>query len=251
MMRRAALVLLLLFPSVAFGGIAEVGGGTNRVSTQAANFDSTTIIFPGNVTADNLMVCVGNIWQSTAWTTLTITDTRTSSWSYLAGTASSSYKPFIAYAKVPSTGANTVTIDPNGVGNYWSGSCTEFSGTSTGTLLDADGGNSTGASTTPSDGITTVNANALIVGIFMQTSGGNHALTAGSGFTTFGEIESPSNAPHHAEFKVGTTAGAYTVDGTIASAVSWEMQSASFLEATGGGGGGLPPNLKQLMGVGQ
>lgn len=236
-MFQKVLVLVLclaLTPTLSWAAFAEVGSGTQRVSATAADFDSTTIIYPGNVTSGNLLICTGIVWQSTPWSSITITDTRTSTWTVLGGTSISSYKTFIAYAKAPSTGANTVTIDPNGVGNWWSGSCDEFSGNEATNLLDVDGGSSTGSGTTPSDSITTANANALIIGVFTQSSGGTHALTAGGSYTTFGETESAANAPHHAEFRIATSAQAYTVDGTVVVSVDWQMQTASFQELASG-----------------
>lgn len=227
--------LLSLIPTtISLAAIAEVGGGSQRVTGSAGNFASTTQAMPGNVTANNLMVCGGNIWNSPAITGITMSDTRSSSWSVVLGPATNSFVPFIAYALVPSSGAVTITIDPTGGGNYGTWSCDEFSGNATSSVLDVDGSYTTATTTTPSDSITTGTANALIVGLLGNNTNTAVFLAPGSGYTQIGEVESASWAAHIFEFKIGTSATSYTVDATMSSAVSSTMQTMSFEELVGG-----------------
>lgn len=232
-----AIVLLiasmpLLTAASAEAAIAEVGGGSQRVTGSAGNFASTTQAFPGNVTANNLMACGGNIWNSPAITGLTITDTRSSAWTVVLGPATGEFVPFVAYAIVPSSGAVTVTIAPTGGGNYGTWSCDEFSGTATASVLDADGGSTTATTTTPSDAMTTTTENALILGLLGNNTNTAAFLAAGSGYTQIGEVESASWAAHLFEFRIGTTAAVYTVDATMSSAVSSTMQTLSLTQAS-------------------
>lgn len=235
MLRRLVFTLsLFLIPVCGFAAIAEVGGGSQRVTGSAGNFDSTTQAYNANVTINNLMVCGGNIWRSPALTGITITDTLSSTWTVVLGPQTSEFVAFIAYAVVPSSGAVTLTINPTGGNNYGTWSCDEFSGIPTSSLVDADGGSSSGNSTTPSDSITTTTSNALILGLIANATNTSVFISPGSGFTTIGETESASWAAHHFEFKIGTSATSYTVDGTFNSAVNWNVQTYAFKESAGG-----------------
>lgn len=239
MMRRliasSALLTCLLLSSIpSWAAFAEVGSGSQRLTGSAGNFASTTQAFNAAVTVNNLMVCGGNIWKSPAITDLVITDTRSSTWTVILGASGNEFVPFIAYALVPSSGTVTLTIDPTGGNNYGTWSCNEFSGNATSSVLDVDGGASTGTSTTPSDSITTGTANALIIGLVGNKTNSSVFLTEGSGYTLIGKTESASWAAHLLEYKIGTSATSYTADATMSSSVAWIMQTVSFEEAVGG-----------------
>lgn len=203
------------------GGIAEVGSGSQR-ATKSFSGDSTTQAFPANVTSGNLLVVVGSCWTSgTATSSITVSDTQ-GSYTVLSGVPTGSLiRMFVAYRMASSSAANTVTVNPNGASSDCGFAIDEFSGVNA-TPLDVDDGmttigNSGGA---PSTSITTATANALVIGL-MSYDDTPSSITPGSGYTQIGESETGvSSQPFNAEFKIVTTATAYTVDWTQGAATS-------------------------------
>lgn len=207
-------------PSLA--AIAELSG-QRATATECTNCDSLSLAYPGNVTAGDLLTVGGNTHDVSGATGYSITDTVGTNYTVYTCTAltgSPDATPFLAIGIAPSTGANTVTVNPTldsnadqivfGIG--------EFSGTATVSLLDVDGGSSTGTSTTPSDGLTTVTANALILGVVgFQTS---TSVTPGGSHTQIAENQSALNGFNLA-YRIATTAQAYTVDWTLGASQAW------------------------------
>lgn len=137
----------------------EVGAGTQVASVTATNVDSATVAYPGNIGSGSFLACWGANWHATATTSVTVTDTRSTSYSTLLaptgiGWGGGTGKPWVAYGVSASGGACTVTIDPNGTANYFNATIDEFTGQHA-TPLDVDDGETTGTSATPSSSITT------------------------------------------------------------------------------------------------
>lgn len=210
----------------------------------AGGYDSTTLAYLSNVTAGNLLTCSGAVWNGSEVTSITITDTLGSTWTVILSTNVSGgapHKTWIGYAIAPSSGANTVTIDPNGGGRYSSHGVAEWSGPHA-TPLDVDGGTSTGSSTSASDGITTTDPDALVIEVMSQGSGGNHSLTAdtGGGWTMLTENENAGNAPYATQYQIFSgSAGAKTATITIGASVAWVAQTVSFKPAGAATGKGM------------
>jgi hypothetical protein len=217
----------------------------------AGNYDSTTLAYGSNVAAGNLLTCTGAIWNGNDVTSIIITDTVLTPYTVVLGTVSGGTpnKTWIARGIAPSSGANTVTINPNGSGRYSSHSIAEFDNIDA-TPLDVDGGTSTGSSATASDGITTSATNTLVIGVMSQGSGSNHALTedTGGGWALIGEVENAGNAPYSAQYQLFTSAGAKTASWTIAASVAWCAQTMSF--KTAAAGAASVPRL-MMMGMGR
>lgn len=233
MLARFLALIILFAPSVSWGAITEVA--SMRASGEYTNVDFTAALaFPNNVTAGDLLIAAGTNWKGSSQT-IAVSGCSTT-WTTIHGAdrsgAGGIYRTWVAYGIAGVSGACTPTVDPGSTSNYGSYSLNAFRG-SPSTPLDVDGGDSTGTGTTASDSITTGTANALIIGVMLHTdTAANRTLTAGGSYTQFGEIESVANAPHHAEFRIATTATAYTVDATIGTSVTWSMQTVSFKEAT-------------------
>lgn len=219
-------------------------------TAEAGGYDSTTLAFNSNVTSGNLLIITGGIWNGNDVTSFTMSDSVGTTYTTLLGSATGGIpiKPWIAYGIAGGSGANTVTINPNGVGRYSSHTIAEFSGIDA-TPLDADGGNSTGSSTTPSDGMTTIAADTVVIGTVVHGHGGTIAITedTGGGWTLLGEIQSISNAPHNAQYQIFSSAGAKTASWTLGASVSWCAMTASF-EATAAAVANV--HRKLLLGVG-
>ena len=226
---------------------AEVGAGSQRNQTSAASADSTTLVFPANVAADSLLVVAGACWAvAGAPASVAVTDTLTTAYTVLDVANVGNVRYFIARGLAPSAGACTVTVNPDGAASDFSFSIDEFSG-SHATPLDVDGGSSTGTSTTPSDGITTVTADDLLIGVMTHVAVSSPTLTKGADYTQIGEIENNLTTQcHHAEFRIVTTAQAYTVDWTVGASVAWGCYTAAFKEAVAAAG---QPTMRRWGGV--
>jgi hypothetical protein len=209
--------------------IAEVSG--QRTKGQFDDATSASVPFPGNVTANNLLVVAGTVWRDQG-TTITISDTLGTGYSTLifVSTTDGDYRPFIAYGIAPSSGGNTVTVTAGADGSYCSFGMDEFSGADASAPLDTDGGGvSGGPDTNPTSSLTTGVANALIVGTMSVQANAVVLMTPGSGYTEIAEEEDNTNhQSFHTEFKIVATAQAYTVDWTIGTPSAWDLYRVSF-----------------------
>ena len=217
---------------------------SQRASTGNNNgVDSANLAFPNNVTSGNLLIVTGGVWGSSAApTSITVTDTRSTSYTVVLGDipAGLTWRTFIAYGNAGGSGACTVTVDPLGASHSLSFSVDEFTGADSSPSDVAGGtsqGNVNGSAFTASDSITTVAADALIIGV-MSHEVDTRTLTAGTNYTTIGENETNANNQcHHAVFRIVTTAQAYTVSidggaGGASGTPGWALQTHSFKPAT-------------------
>lgn len=215
------------------GGIAEVGSGSQRATASALNGgDSHTVAFPANITSGNLLVVGGAYWKGATIDSITVTDTRSTTYTVVLDGQSIGWRAFLAYGIASSSGACTVTIDPDGATLYGSSAIDEFSGVNTSTPVDASTQTATGTSTTPSVSITTATTGALIFGVVSGENVSSGGLTPGSGFTQIGELEDSSNTwDFNAEFKLATSATSYTVDWAKATSAAWSAMAIAFKAA--------------------
>ena len=238
---RFVFLLLTAYSSLltpAFAAITEVAARSNRCSNSGAA-DTLDCAFAGNVTTGNLLIVGGLLYGSGGnINAITITDSLSTSYTVLAVVFGTNYVRFIGYGMAPSSGANTVTVDPD-ANSYMSFAIDEFTGVDS-TPLDVDGGSTSGSGTSVSGSITTATDNALIIGLFTDDSGNTGAITETGGLTKIGEQEDGGCCIRMAAgFKIATTAGAYTATWTLADSVTaWEVYLASFKPFVGGGGGG-------------
>jgi hypothetical protein len=212
--------------------IAEVA--SRRASGFGNLIDFLDVAYPGNVAAGDLLVCGGQCFcggGASSSNTLAITDTRATSYSEISFFPNGSERLWIAYGIAPSSGANTVRVEPFLAGNYISFSIDEFSGVDATTPLSVDGGGSTGTSTAPADSITTATANELVIGC-MGYDGATTTIAPGGSWTQIGEHEDNSSDEAHALlFGIVTTAQAYSVDWTLGASKLWQCMTASFKAA--------------------
>lgn len=214
-------------------------------STTASSVDSTTLAYTSNVTANNLLIIAGSNWRS-GGAALTITDTVGTSYTVIEHDFQTNYKIYIAYGKAGGSGANTVTIDPSSIGNYMAFAIAEYSGNDTTTLLDVDGGFSTGTGTAASDSLTTTTANALIIGVMGFETATTRTLTPGGSYTELGEFEDNNSiTAYNAVSRIATTATSYTVDWTLGASDTWHALTAAFKEA-GVSGPGAGSDLSSI-----
>lgn len=239
LMRRLWLVCFacLVLSSPAYAAIAVV---QSKGDCTAGGFTSATCIFPSNVTAGNVIAACGSVWNGNNLTGQALTDSVSTNYAEVVGGQPPSGVPnktWIAYGVVTSSGANTVTQTPaGGTGWYSSWGIVELSGVDTGTPLDVDGGNSTGTSTTPLDGITTTAADTIVLACMSHGNSGTISITedTGGGWTSLGEVEGTGNAPYAWEYQIFTSAGAKTAGFTLGNNVGWAVQTLSLKAASAG-----------------
>ncbi len=221
---------------------AEVGSGSQRASANGATtVASRSCAFPGNVTSGNLLVAGGSLYEA-GLTALNVTGSRATYNSVLLP-GSSGLNTFLAWGVATSSGAETIIVDPN-VNAYIGFGIDEFSGQHA-TPADVDGGHSTGSSTSPSDSITTVADDALILGVLYP--GGSSVITPNGSYTEIAEQENDSSSIAFSfVFRIATAAGAYSVDWTLGTSGSWQAQTHSFAPAAVAGG---HPAVKRAGGV--
>lgn len=215
--------------------ITEVGAGSQRAS-QSETGASDTAAYPANVIAGNLLIAAGGYWSSLSTVDIGVTDSLSTPYTVLR-TGNVSWgggfgKGFLAYGVAPSSGACTVTAAVANM-EFITWVIDEFTGTHA-TPLDVNGGESTGTSTTPSDGLTTLTAGALVVGTMVK-AGGTGAITSGTGYTAIADDETENHQPFGSEFKVAGAAGAQTVDWLLADNIAWRVITAAFKDAAAGG----------------
>lgn len=237
MLRRLVLGLVLLgllAPSAGWGAFAFV----QSTATTAASFDSTTLAYTSNVTAGDLVGTCGALWNGNNLTSIAMSDTVGTSYTVILGTIVTGgvpIKTYIAYGIAAGSGANTVTINPNGTGWYGSHAVFEFSGVNS-SPLDIDGGTSSGTSTTPSDAFTTSDANTVGVGVVTHGNSGTISITedSGGGWSLLGEVENYANAPMSCTYQIYSSAGAKSAGWTLGSSQAWVAQTAAFKQAASG-----------------
>ena len=253
MLIRLMLCLLILLPAPSWAAISVV---QSKSDCTASNFTTTTCVFPGNVTAGNVIVACGANWNGNNMSGQAVTDSVSTNYAEVVGSVTPSgvpIKTWFAYGVVPSSGANTLTQQPaGGVGWYGSWGIMELSGVDTSTPLDVDGLSSTGVSTSASDGITTSAADAIVLACVTHGNSGTISIThdSGGGWTSIGEVENYSNAPYAWEYQIFSSAGAKTASFALGSSVGWSIQTISLKQASGGGSPPPPPS-RLLLGIGK
>jgi hypothetical protein len=109
-----------------------------------------------------------------------------------------------------------------------------------------DGGSTIGSGNAPTDSLTTLTANALVIGALTTNSG--PVMTPNVSYTEIGQIQSATNTPHSAVFRVVTTATSYSVDWGLDQIPNWGVQTAAFKEVAAPPAGGC--QSLNLLGVG-
>lgn len=211
--------------------LGEVGNGSQVASITADNADSVNVAFPANVASGSLLLAMGASWQSGSGnTSIPVTDTRSTSYTTKLASTGVSWstgvgKQFIAYGVSSSGGANTVTINPSGTGNYIEAAVDEFSGPHA-TPLDVDGGESTGTSTTPSDGLTATADGDILIGV-MAAVGAAVFTNSGHDILIY-EAESAARQPMAIALRFLGDDAAQTMSWTQSVNQGWSAITAAF-----------------------
>ena len=214
-------------------GFAEVGSGSQRASAFSTTAVATKdFVFPGDVTIGDLLIFGGGLYAGDGNPRFSsITSTRSADLSIILSSTifTGRCRSFLAYAIATSSGACTITANLTSDGAtaaYVSGAIDEFSNPNA-TPLDADGGSSTGTSTTPSDGVTSSVSNALVVGVTVPVSA--VSITPDGGWTTIGEEDSnPDPVYFNLAFQIVGGAATYTPAWTFSGSSEWVAQAIAF-----------------------
>ena len=211
---------------------------SRKATTEFEGVDSATLAFGGNVTSGNLLVVSGNSWTDPVAASYSISDTRSTSYTTYNGTTRGTFaKGFLSWGLASSSGACTVTVNPAGGTSWGSFSINEYTAGAT-ISLDVNGGESTGSSTSPSDGLTTTASAGLIAGGLNFDPDphypGSVTITPGGSYTQVGEIQSCLNAPHSLVHRITSSGAAYTVDWTLGTSGTWSALTAAWKETSTG-----------------
>jgi hypothetical protein len=237
-----ALVTSIFGATAAQAAWSAVGSPVTKTCVGA--FDTCTIDVTVT-TAGDLIQISGGLWQSGGIASYTVTGGGATFSYFLGPNLGTGYKPFIAYAVAVTTGSVTFTVNGANADDWGSFSYHEFAVSAGNTwALDVDGVGATGTSTTPADSLTTLTANALILGV--MTKNASATMTPTANYTEIGEEPSGTNLAHNAVYRIATTATSYTVDWTMNNSVGWTVYTAAFKEIVSAGACALP-----LLGVGE
>jgi hypothetical protein len=212
--------------------IAEVA--SRRASAFANLVDYLDCADPGTVTAGELLVCGGWVYPGGGVlpASVGVTDTRGTSYTVLSCT-NGVERGWIAFGIAPSSGGNTIRVNPSTASDYISFSIDAFTvgpGQTIALSVDGSGSIGSGINATPADSITTLTADELIIGL-MGYDGATTTIAPGGSWTEIGEHEDNSSDEAHAlEFGIVTTAQAYSVDWTLGTGRDWKVMTASFKE---------------------
>lgn len=231
----------------------EVAG--RKASADFSGVTTFSLAMAGNVTANNLLVASGNIWDDPFVSACTASSTlHASGWRVDLYNGAPNSTVFHATRVASSSGAETITIDPSDGGECWgSMSVDEFSasGAISYSGITASFGSQIGTTTPAASSFTTTAASSLLLGVH----GSDGALYPASittapnaGYTEYGEVESTANANHGAAYRA-VTAGTYTMSWTSGTANNCGTIVIAYDEAGGGGGGSTSHHLL-LLGVG-
>lgn len=232
-------IVILLVAVPAYSAISEVSL-QRKSADSAASVASFDITFAVNVTVGNLICVGGGFYNGTSDATVVVSDSRSTAFSTYFGTfEDNGYYTYIACGKVPSSGANTITITPS-VDSYIGAAIDEFSGQDLGSFLDVDGGSNNGTDdlAQPSIDITTVADNALILGVMAHGKSGSTTLDEPVGSTLVGEQESNACCQSYSfVFEIVGTGGLQTLTWNMndTSGWTWFTYAISVKPATGGG----------------
>lgn len=234
------IILLTLFLVLAQGtsraAIVEV---PSQRAQRSSNSSPSTLDFPSNVTAGNLLCVAGAAYDGGGITTFNVSDSRSTNYgtSYVTNSGGT-VAAFIACGKALSGGPNTITVQPDSLDTYLVYAIDEFTGQDTSAYLDADGGAATAESTTPTIDVTTSVANALILAVETDANGAT-SITEDGAWTLIGEEEDGSSYVHFSFiFRIVTTATTYTASWTIGNN-NWAVYAISVKPGAAAGAPGV------------
>lgn len=232
------IILLTLFLVLAQGtsraAIVEV---PSQRAQRSSNSSPATLDFSNNVTAGNLLCIAGAAYDGGGITTFNVSDSRSTVYTTYVSNPGGTINGFLACGKALTSGANTVTVQPDALDTYVVYAIDEFTGQDTTTFLDVDGGSAIDSTTTPTIDVTTSVANAMILAVETDYNG-TQSITEAGGWTLIGEEEDGATYVHFSFiFQIVTTGTTYTASWTIVSA-PWSVYAIS-VKPRGVVGGGL------------
>lgn len=197
--------------------IAEVSG-QRATSAAQNNVDSVGLAFPLNVTAGNLLVVMGG--QDDAGGPTAVTDSQGNTYTVFQSGAGG----FIAIAVAGSSGACTVTVNPDTTSTDFSFTINEYSGQHA-TPLHVDDGETTGTDISPTATLTTTVDACLILAV-MSHSGADTAIVPPAGsFTEIGQEPTGgvTGDPHSAVHQLGAAIGDVTPLWILSASRTWSV----------------------------
>jgi len=211
-------ILCFLGVDSAWAAGALVGAG-NAASASPANISYTV------VGTNNLLVACGFIPNSGGGESITVSDTKSNTWTAVSALITANSDDFRCYYAIANgTGADTVSCTA-GFGDVIHCVLAEFSGNQTSSVFDTQA-NASGTSTALNSGSFTTTATDILVGCGCDGSTTPGSLSVGSGWSS-----ATNTTRCLLEYKVGQAAGSYTATETDSASRQWIMQGMAFKEA--------------------
>lgn len=234
------LFLFLLISSKAFATLSVV---QTKATNPVDNADSSAATFVSTPTAGNLIVVTVFGWRTPGaggfrMASNAVTDNKGNTYTQAVQSAldptNSNVSTSIFYAyNITSSATFTITVDPTGVGNYFSWAASEVSGATTGDPLDKTTSNTGTNATAPSTGSTTATsqANEIVFAVHVndvtQTS-----ITVDTFSPVFTELmenlDAANHIPGESDYRVISASGTQSCSWTLASASPWSASIATF-----------------------
>lgn len=226
------ILLTLLISGRACAAITEVGGGSERdgIATISGIDDSVDLALTNGVTSGDKVFVGGTAYDATSGSpsSITVTAPCVPSFTVLSSSPAGATRQFIAYGTANSTGACTVTVNPQGTQAYISFGAVKFTGVG---ALDVDDGETHGTDLAAFSTITTTVANALILAVITQGTGPAVLTPDGSITEIAADDDAVTVQPYAFAFRLVTTVTSYDMEWAIDSSVAWKIHTASFAPA--------------------
>lgn len=192
-----------------------------------------------NTTGANLIVLMISNFSVSG---MTISDSKTNSWTALTLAAGSATNVQFYYCYSPTVGSgHTFTV--SGTGIFPAIAVQAWSGMQTSSGFDTENTNTDIAATTIATGSVTPSASTNVLVIGVGTASATGALAVDSGFTISDEIDSAGNGdPLGMGYKNGSLSGSENPTWTLNATANVAAVIASFKVATAGAGGPLVNN---------
>jgi hypothetical protein len=211
---------------------------SRKATAEFVSVSTFSLALGGNVSSGNLITCSGAIWNDPQTSTITASSTQhATGWQVDKLNVGTAVTIFHATRVASASGAETITIDPDGTTHWGSMSVDEFAAGNT-ISASVSAQTATGSSTAPGVSITTTSSVSLILAVY----GSDGALypnpittTPNAGYTQFGEIESTENANHNAVYRAVNN-DSWTPSWTCGTSNVWGALALAYEEAAGGGG---------------
>ncbi len=239
------LLLLLFLRAPSCWASITINGSPTNVTDSGATPGTTFTLSPPSTTGNLYVVCVTG--ADSGKTSTSVTDNKSNTYTAVDtnATDANSGDSRIYYAKAPTTGVTTVTVNVSGSGAHWSATFYDLSGADTTAPLEAHAILSNQSATTNPVGpsITPATNGGFVVAACAP----QNQITAVAGPFT-GDVINGANVGSEIAHNLYSTAGNFNPSWTQNTSGTWDAAIAAFKPS--GGATSVCANSMTLIGVG-